>query len=615
VHADDLATISAGRSGSDYKVALHRVAAELRRRRQESACLDHCDWFLSALKAILSIRGSGNLLIRMEALTDCFAFFHLNDRPADALQATSALIKLSKNSADEDWARKAYQFHGTILAEVGRIADAVIAYATALEHARVLGNPSSEARTLINLGVAFNYGAFYREAIPCFTTALEKLELSPVKAAHDPCAALSNLAQSHFFLGNYAEGYELIKESLRRTQKSMEMFEVAGNAVRQFTAFRFSIELSDLVAAKRYLDECVRCSVISGTVQSKFIAQLATGLYEIYTGGDSEHGFSLLNDALHRSRNVGSYYEEALAALVRAYDRVGHPELALEHMHLLLAHLAKMRGASICLPESPSGSQNLMSLQLQESRLRTKVAQRRMLSSQVEMLERLAVTADLKEEASGEHGYRVGRLSSLVGERLNWTAEACNAIDLAARLHDIGKIAMPDRILLTSEQLKEAERHLMSTHTLVGAELLAKSDIPELQMAEEIAKFHHEWWNGEGYPSKRREKRIPIHARIVAIADVFDALTHGRPFADPWPIDRAVDEIRNRRGTQFDPELTDVFLGLISTLRAEHKDLDEYLGKAGKYSSFLQARNKIRLMLAERDPERETASKAPETVH
>ena len=239
-----------------------------------------------------------------------------------------------------------------------------------------------------------------------------------------------------------------------------------------------------------------------------------------------------------------------------------------------------------------------------------------MMGSRVEVLERLAVAADLKEEASGEHGYRVGRLAALVGAQLGWDTDASNALDLAARLHDLGKIAVPDRILLTSEDLKEAERQIISAHAVIGAELLAKSRIPQLQLAEEIARCHHEWWNGEGYPSKLAGKRIPLHARIVALADVFDALTHGRPFAKPWSMDQAIEEIKKRRGTQFDPELTDVFVNLIQRLRTEHEDLDEYLGRAGRNSPFLQARNKIRLMLAEeRENEKMATVEGNETRH
>lgn len=612
----DFAKILNGRTNSDYKAALHRVTAELRRRITETAASDQAELFTTALKSYCGIKGSGFLSLRLEGLSDCAVFFYLNDRQADALQATNVLVRLAKISPDKDWIRKAHHLHGLVLAESGEIAAAVISYAVALETSRSLGNCVGEAKTLINLGVAFNYGSFYREAIPCFRKALDILD-ADTHAGHEACAALSNLAQSFFYLGKCADGYSYVKEAIKRSEAVTEVFAAAGLAVRHFTAFRLAIELGDISAAKAHLDECVRRSVVGGTVRSNFVAQLGTGLFEIHTG-NTEHGFSLLTAALQKSRNVGSYYEEALAALVSAYDRVGEPELALEHMQALLSHLTRLRSDAIRVTQTEDGSpdsSDLMVLKLREGRLQTKVALNIASQSQIELFERLAVTADLKEEASGEHGYRVGRLSALVAEQLGWSRQHSRSIDLAARLHDIGKIAMPDRILLTSEQLKDAERHLMSTHTLIGAELLANSNIPQLQMAEEIAKYHHEWWNGEGYPSKRREKRIPLHARIVAIADVFDALTHGRPFAEPWPIDRALEEIRNRRGTQFDPELTDLFLALITRLRAEHEDLDAYLGKAGKSSPFLQARNKIRMMLAEPLVASKPAPATPETVH
>ncbi len=244
-----------------------------------------------------------------------------------------------------------------------------------------------------------------------------------------------------------------------------------------------------------------------------------------------------------------------------------------------------------------SGNTDLRAFEFKHADLRARVAERDAFHSRIEMLERLAVTADLREDASGEHGYRVGKLSALLAESIGWPTESALSLELAARLHDIGKIGIPDRILGSSETLKDAERHFMCMHATIGAELLGKSNIPQLRMAEEIARHHHEWWNGAGYPDKLPGTRIPIHARIVALADVFDALTHGRPFSPPWDIDRAIVEIRSRRGTQFEARLTDRFLALISELRAEHADLDQYLASAGSASPFRQARQTIRELL------------------
>ena len=238
--------------------------------------------------------------------------------------------------------------------------------------------------------------------------------------------------------------------------------------------------------------------------------------------------------------------------------------------------------------------------------LRLKVAERHAATSQWELLERLAATADLREDSSGQHGYRVGALSALLAAEIGLGPETARAIELAARLHDFGKTAIPEHILGSSQALKEAERRMMSLHTVIGAELLAKSAVPQLNMAEDIARHHHEWWDGSGYPDKLAGKYIPLPARIVALADVLDALTHGRPYAAPWSMDRALQEIRERRGTQFDPALTDRFLKMVAQLRNEHSDLDAYLGKAGQHSPFLQARQRIRGLLEEaRDHEME----------
>ena len=567
------------------------------------------------MRGLKSIRGFAHAVLRFECFYDCGVYFYLNDRTNEGLEAVEEALVIAKKTRDDELLRKTHHLRGVILGEAGRIPEAVIAYADALSLARKTRNPIGEGRTLINLGVAFNYCSLYREAIPCFRLAIEKL------STHEPsdnggCAALANWAQSHYFMGEYEEAYDLIAEAVRHSQSSSEAFAAAGLTIRHFIAFRIALELGKLREAEQHLKKCVEHSIRGDTVRSRFVAQLATGLYAVFSG-DVARGLALLTQALDRSGKNGAYYEEALSSLVRAHDHLGQPEVALEYMRLLREHLTKLRGSAVSLVRKAKATDaDLVALKLRESQLQTKVAQNTALSRQVEMLERLAVTADLKEDASGEHGYRVGRLSALMAEELGWTKDACLAIDHAARLHDIGKIAMPDRILLTSEQLKEAERHLMSTHTLVGAELLAKSNIPQLQMAEEIARFHHEWWNGAGYPSRRKEKRIPIHARIVALADVFDALTHGRPFAEPWSMDRALEEIAARRGTQFDPELTDLFLQLVGRLRKRHKDLDAYLGKAGLESPFLQARHKIRLMLAEpQDVAKTPVAKAAEAVH
>ena len=257
---------------------------------------------------------------------------------------------------------------------------------------------------------------------------------------------------------------------------------------------------------------------------------------------------------------------------------------ALKHLKLHLDHIG------VAMAEAQSGS---VVLERREAALRGQVAEQELFRSRIEMLERLAVTAELRDDSTGEHSYRVGKLSSLLAAEYGCDDGTSFMIELAARLHDIGKIGVPDAILLKPDKLNDAERMVMRSHTTVGAELLSKSNIPHMQMAEEIARHHHEWWDGSGYPGNLSGSAIPLASRITALADVFDALTHRRPYKDAWPVDRAVDEIARLKGLQFDPQITDYFLVLIEKLRAQHADLDGFLGQAALSSPFLQARSKI----------------------
>jgi putative two-component system response regulator len=210
-----------------------------------------------------------------------------------------------------------------------------------------------------------------------------------------------------------------------------------------------------------------------------------------------------------------------------------------------------------------------------------------------EMLERLAVTAELREDSSGERCYRIGKLASLLAHEAGVDAATCWKIELAARLHDIGTTAIPDTIVLKPGKLTEAERKIMRAHASVGADMLARSGIPRMGLAEQVARHHHDWWDGSNEDGLAGEQ-IPFAARVTAIADVFDALTHGRIHREAWSVAEALQEIVRLKGTQFDPHLAGLFAEMILRLRREQYDLDAFLGAPAKSSRVLQDRSRIR---------------------
>jgi len=182
--------------------------------------------------------------------------------------------------------------------------------------------------------------------------------------------------------------------------------------------------------------------------------------------------------------------------------------------------------------------------------------------ARIEILERLARAAEFRDDDTGQHTQRVGQLAALLAEALSLSPDAIELIRRAAPLHDLGKIGVPDTILLKQGRLTPAEYEVMKRHTVIGGQILSGSTVPLLTVGREIAISHHERWDGEGYPFGEKGDQIPVSGRIVAVADVFDALTHGRPYKPAWSVEEASAEIARERGRQFDPDVVAAFLAI-----------------------------------------------------
>jgi putative nucleotidyltransferase with HDIG domain len=184
-------------------------------------------------------------------------------------------------------------------------------------------------------------------------------------------------------------------------------------------------------------------------------------------------------------------------------------------------------------------------------------------ASQLEMLERLAIVAEFRDDDTGQHTARVGEMAAQMALRLGWDALKVEQLRLAARLHDIGKIAIPDEILHKPGKLTDDEWALMREHPQTGAQMLEGSEAELMSLAREVCLSHHERWNGRGYPFGLAGDAIPMSGRIVSVADAFDALTSPRPYKAAWSRERAIEEIRAHSAEQFDPHVVEVFLEIV----------------------------------------------------
>jgi putative two-component system response regulator len=200
-------------------------------------------------------------------------------------------------------------------------------------------------------------------------------------------------------------------------------------------------------------------------------------------------------------------------------------------------------------------------------RLERKVAERtrELELAQAEVLERLAQAAELRDDETGEHVRRVGDLAAGVARAMGLDETFTAMLRAAAALHDVGKIGIPDAILRKPGPLTADERVRMNEHAQIGARILAGGRSELMAMAERIAAAHHEKWDGSGYPRGLSSERIPLEARIVAVADFYDALTHDRPYRPAFHPHAAIAEVERGLGTHFDPEVGRTLLRLVST--------------------------------------------------
>ena len=186
-----------------------------------------------------------------------------------------------------------------------------------------------------------------------------------------------------------------------------------------------------------------------------------------------------------------------------------------------------------------------------------------LVAARLETLRRLALAAEYRDDQTFEHTERVGTTAALLAEQLGLGEREVSLIRQAAPLHDVGKLGISDTILLKPGELTPDEYDQVKRHAELGAAILSGSSSDVLQLAEEIALTHHEWWDGNGYPGGLRGEAIPLSGRIVGLADVFDALTHDRPYKTAWPVEQALDQIRALSGRQFDPHVVGAFAKLV----------------------------------------------------
>jgi len=550
---------------------------------------------------------------QLRLLLDIVRSLYLSGKPDSGLKVALQARPLALGSGDAKANASLLMLIGVCSADTGNLPTAMEVYADALSLAQKNGDTLQECKIWQNLGVALSYSGLHRESINCSRQALVLADgLEEVSGIEQ--MVHMNMAVCHLNLDEIDQGLTIIAKAIDLTLVPNSTHAILNRVLAENYYSRLLIEKGEFNGARHHAQAARHFASQSKSPRADISASVAEGLAEVFSG-QADVGISRLTSTLERGITLKVTIREVLVALVKAHEHIGQHDKALEYLNMMLEQQRKTQAANVLQhvkrhleqlhvadKDSPieDASQIIKKLLTRAEVFEGRVAKqelrkrdKELFIARVEVMERLAVAAELRDDSTGEHSYRVGRLSSLLAKSLGCDADTIFMIDIAARLHDIGKVGIPDGILLKPDKLNASEREVMKTHTTIGAQVLAQSQIPHMQMAEEIARCHHEWWDGNGYPSGMAGEDIPLAARITALADVYDALTHKRAYKHAWTEDSALTEILALRGRQFEPRLTDAFLALISSLRRDHADMDALLGQAAKASPFIIARTRI----------------------
>lgn len=531
----------------------------------------------------------------------------------EGLEPADEAVRVARANSSPSLLRKALTFRGTLRADTSNHAGALEDYSDALDLLDEAGEPYRAPTLWNNLGCIYVEMLLFGEAAGCFNrvVALERSRrFSDPTLANSAARAFTNLATICLNEERWSDGLDYVAEA--RLLMGIETLpgDLITLCIMESVAALLLLGEGRVAEARACASRSKQLAAESGTRRSTLEAAIPLALCDVYDGF-SQEGLAALDQAVREARPSAAFVRDALRAAVKGNEKAGRPEIALSYLRELMAHTnhmqreAALRRRHLRLVDSlvgggalPQGDVAFRERQLCEV-LSRKVAGRRREGTIDEVLEQLAVTAELRDDSSGQHPFRVGQLAALCAVAARCSDEETSRLELVCRLHDIGKISIPDAILMKPGPLSDGERELMQEHCQMGEELIRQCEIDDLNSAAEVARSHHENWDGTGYPDQLKGEAIPFAARVTALAETFDALTHDRPHRPAISAQEALGVIADGRGTRFDPVLTDHFVALVTRLLTEVDDLDAYLGRDAQQSTFLRARARIAAALSE----------------
>lgn len=553
-----------------------------------------------ALRYLTTLASDSHTAESIEALLHLAGNFRYASQPAKSLAAASHAAPLAAALGLKVQLCGAYAFTGAALGDLGRFAEATTAQAAGWALTRELGDSKREiwaigsfATLCVGMGqpeVAVRY--FERARELAITHGLPDIEF----------LARISLAECAAQLREPAFGFRLLDEfwtAAPRTRLDKNLPAGAHEALA-----RLYLLTGDTSAARVHAEEAARLASTAPIEKIRRSINGLLGLIDVLSGA-VDYGLSAVDDALKFAKDVDCANVPAyLNTCIDAYEAAGHLDRAL----LYLRELADWKRESIelgvpLLQEDSLGKATRFRTGtelIDDAMLAKAHSLQTAVRNRIQRLLESAVNAEL---ASGHDLYRTFRLAKLarvLGAVNGWDEPRIASLALGAQLCNIGMMAIPARVLQKPSALSDGERRILRDHTRYGAELLRNSKLRILEVASVIAEQHHERFDGNGYPHGLGGDAITEEARVVAVCDAFDAMTHRRPWrTTPLTIETAMSELEQGAGTQFDPRLVVAFVDFVRRDFRGQEELDAFLTEGADQIEYVQARARMEVFLSE----------------
>jgi putative two-component system response regulator len=514
--------------------------------------------------------------------------YRRSDQPLLAIEPAARAVAMARAIQDKELLYDALMMQGSALLALSNVNDAVDCYDEAWTLADKFGSYSKQAAAASNIGSAHEHAGLTNRARAFFTRALELGDEAERKGERSATldrargAAWTNIAYCAVQEGAHSndaviQGLAAVQHAVHALEQPPDKHACMARAFAELHYVRLLLFAGKSAEARVHVGTARLFAERSGSVRAQIEVAGVDGLCDVVEGL-AEIGREKVLRALEKARAIPLSYRTALITMVQACEAAGDPGGALAyHREFVLVvkramreRIVKQIRAHIAQASGPDHDD----LSADELRIKNQLSGRIVeggVGDQASSnLEGMAISAEAYHDTTGLHIYRVGSLSRLIAQELGLREDECRLIEVAARLHDIGMVGVPDIITRKRSSLHNEEWDLVKSHTMLGAELLSHSQWRGANLAEEIARSHHERWDGTGYPDGFRGTATPLAARITAVADTLDTLTHPQQYRPAISVAEAIGEIRSESEKQFDPAVVEAFVRVMVRLLQEH---------------------------------------------